>query len=590
MKQFIVLLLLAIPCCFIYSQEIVLSGNQESEFEFTLEQSINPFKGLKILTVSFVIPGNFESPTYHQAISGVKFEFDPSPFDDTKETDKHGNLVRRLRWKSPQKKVKCKLTFIAKNSVILNPLKSSATFPTAAFSMEMESYLSSTDQVQSDHPEILRRAQALTREKKNITEAVRGILHFLVDHLKYDLFPEQYDALYAYQTKKGNCQNYSHLAAALMRAVNIPVRIVNGITLKKEYSIQVGHSEYSFDMAQGRHSWIEVYFPDVGWVPFDAQQTEFFVSNRYLRIEVGVDNDETIQDGMVKWTNLQPEVKGMPTLEELIDSNFLTDNVALVSEKKVVGPQKLLLTPSVELAPSLIAEGTPPVQGDLESDEPPDSVMQSPLDTLDTLTRRTDFPQLTYKKPVTFGNLDFPRQFDFLGARFWGHQVSSDKGEIKRNFIVETAEYVTSNEQFAQVFTLVEPIILKKIGVPLHVFGGQGFLWLEIREDQNGLPGEPAARSGKIPSQNIRIPKGYDWVDFDFSSEGLLLTPGRYWFTLGYSGSPIVNWFYSYGKPVGPVDGTRSRDFGNKTWEKVLSYEFNFRIIGLGSKEYQMNK
>jgi hypothetical protein len=580
-------MLLGIYCCLIYGQEIVLSGNQDSEFEFKLEQSITPFKGLKILTASFVIPGNFESPTYAQTISGVKFEFDPKPFDDTKETDKHGNMVRRLRWKAPQKKVKCTLAFSAKNSVALNPLQSSATFPTQVFSKDMEVYLSSTDQVQSDHPEILRQAHSLTREKETLTDAVRGILHFLVDHLRYDLFPEQYDALYAYQAKKGNCQNYSHLAAALMRAVNIPVRIVNGITLKKEYSIQVGQSEFSFEMAQGRHSWIEVYFPDIGWVPFDAQQTEFFVSNRYLRIEVGRDNEETIQDGMVKWTNLQPEVKGMPTLEELIDANFLTDNVTLVSEKKVMGPRKLLLTPSVERAAGLIAEVTPPVPIDMEREVSPDSEEQI---LPDSEILKTDFPRLTYDKPVTFGNLDFPSQFDFLSARFWGHQVSSDEGEIKRNFIVETAEYVTSNEQFAQVFTLVEPIILKKIGVPLHVFGGLGFLWLEISEDQNGQPGEPAARSGKIQSQNIRIPKGYDWVDFNFSTEGLLLTPGRYWFSLRYSSSPIVNWFYSYGKPVGPVDGTRSRDFGKKTWEKVLSYEFNYRIIALGAKEYRMEK
>jgi hypothetical protein len=50
---------------------------------------------------------------------------------------------------------------------------------------------------------------------------------------------------------------------------------------------------------------------------------------------------------------------------------------------------------------------------------------------------------------------------------------------------------------------------------------------------------------------------GYSWVDFDFAGSSIILSPGRYWVALGFTDSAIVNWFFTYGKPVGPQDGTR---------------------------------
>ena len=81
--------------------------------------------------------------------------------------------------------------------------------------------------------------------------------------MHYVLTPEEFDALYAFESGKGNCQNYSHLTAALMRAAGIPTRIVNGVTLKRPFDINMGSQLLTLNMAQGRHSWIEVYFPDL---------------------------------------------------------------------------------------------------------------------------------------------------------------------------------------------------------------------------------------------------------------------------------------------------------------------------------------
>lgn len=78
----------------------------------------------------------------------------------------------------------------------------------------------------------------------------------------------------------------------------------------------------------------------------------------------------------------------------------------------------------------------------------------------------------------------------------------------------------------------------------------------------------------------MKFQQGYDWVEFDFSDQGLVLTPDKYWISIAQKGTPILNWFYSYGKPVGPIDGTRYKSTDDKGWDKNLSFEFNFRIYG----------
>jgi hypothetical protein len=583
MKTFLILILFLLMFTVVFSQELVISGVQDSRISCTLEQKINIPDGIKRITVSFVEPANFESPTYRQDIEDIDFNFNLKPDDVTREQDTYANKVRRFTWNSPQENISVSVSVTARLRVSLDSVKSSAGFPMYEIPAQCKPFLEPTAQVQSDHPEIITLARELTGSSRTEIEAVRSVLHFTVDHMRYTLVPEKFDALYALHTGSGNCQNYSHLAAALLRASGIPARIVNGITLKKNFRIPVDQSEYSFEMADGRHSWIEVYFPDMGWLPFDAQQTEYFVINRYLRVEVGRDNNETIKDGLVKWVAIEQAGTKPPSMAELISTDFLKDDVSLAASERIAGLKKLLLTPPVYGAiPSLVADQTIAVA--LERPLPSDTVPES--DLVLALATEPDYSRMRYEVPFVAGNLDFPRGYDFLASRLAEKTTDAGSGELKRNFVVETAEYVTGKKQFGQLFIIDEPIYLQKISLALHSFGGEGIIWLELSEDEKGMPGTTAARSLRIATGKPLRSNGYDWVDFDFSGEGLILSPGRYWFFLNYSGSPIVNWFYTYGKTVGPVEGTRSRNPGQDNWNTVLTYEFNYRISGNGTEDY----
>jgi len=157
--------------------------------------------------------------------------------------------------------------------------------------------------------------------------------------------------------------------------------------------------------------------------------------------------------------------------------------------------------------------------------------------------------------------------------------------EMTRSFLVETAEYVTTKlTQYAQVVVLKKPVQLDKVGLALHKFGGDGWLWVDVFSDQGGRPGALLTKSEILSLDELSLKPGYRWTDFSFGPEKTVLMPGAYWIALGFTGSPIVNWFFTYGKPVGPVDGTRYKGVFEEAWSGALNYEFNYRVVGLTVK------
>jgi hypothetical protein len=65
--------------------------------------------------------------------------------------------------------------------------------------------------------------------------------------------------------RAGHCGYFSASMAVMLRALGVPARVVNGF-LPGEYN-DVG--EDYIVRASDAHSWVEVYFPEYGWLPFD---------------------------------------------------------------------------------------------------------------------------------------------------------------------------------------------------------------------------------------------------------------------------------------------------------------------------------
>jgi hypothetical protein len=546
------------PCA---AENYTVEGDMGSDIRFEIRRNISLREGITKLTLSFVVPPSFQSPTYHQSVSEFELKFSPEPQEKKQKTNERGNQIITAVWQNPPKAVDVRLGFHASNRTKLAAIDTNSTFPLSELPDGVTYYVKATEQVQVDDPGIRKLAGELTQGVTKEFDAVQRVLTWVVDHVKYVTPPSKYDALYSLESGKGNCQNFSHLSAALLRAVGIPVRIVNGITLSKPFDMSRKGGVMTFKMGQGRHSWIEVWFPDLGWVPFDPQQTAMFVPNRFIRIEVGSDNNETFNDGLMKWAQLKGS-DGDPTDQELIDADFTSDQVKVKGRQETYGPKNLLLCTDVR-TPFKKVEVIPP---------PPPPVVADEIKS-----------KLIYDVPFVFGNLDFPENIDFA---FPPAQPGQKKGEKKKSFLVETAEYVTTKlTQYAQIFVLTKPVKLRKIDLALHNFGGDGQIWVDLFRDNNGKPGQTIATSEMVDTRNILTKPGYRWEGFDFRGEEIIIMPGAYWIGLGFTGSPIVSWFYTYGKPVGPVEGTRYKGVYEQDWSGALSYEFNYRLVGVTTKE-----
>ena len=131
-------------------------------------------------------------------------------------------------------------------------------------------YLQPTEKQQSDHPLIVQQAQTLVQGAALEAQAVVAVLDWVRANISYDYsFSLPRDALSVYENRSGVCAGFSNLAVALLRAVGIPARVVSGCALWSQ-----PHG--------GGHAWIEIYYPDVGWVPTEPQKEQNFVSPNRL--------------------------------------------------------------------------------------------------------------------------------------------------------------------------------------------------------------------------------------------------------------------------------------------------------------------
>jgi transglutaminase-like putative cysteine protease len=549
------ILLPAIPA---EAENYTLSGTMGAEVRYEVRETVASGHDVRGAKLSLVIPQNFDSPTFRQEIRSVDVTFSPAPAQRVDSGDGRGNRILTAVWDSAPPLIEARLLVSADITTGLKTLSTNAPFPLEPVPREHKDYLGATDLVQSGHPRIRSLAGELTRGVATQFDAVQRVMSHVVDHVSYVNLPQRHDALYAIESGTGNCQNFSHLSAALLRAAGIPVRIVTGITLARPFDVTWQQEVLTFKMGQGRHSWIEVWFPDLGWVPFNPQNSMLFVSNRFIRTEVGIDVSETKKDGLLTWTQ-SPDATRKPELREAVQADFPRDDVRLSGERQPYGPRNLLLLPAIR------ASFRP-----FEIQPPP------PLPVY-TEAQKKGF---RFDEPFVYGNLMFPENIDFAFSGVT-RSAGGNAFEMRRNFLVETAEYVTTNlTQYAQVVILQKPVRLEKVGLALHNFGGEGALWVDIFEDRGGKPGSSIAASLLVHLDELSRQPGYRWVDFDFSRENTVLMPGAYWIALGFSGDPIVNWFYTYGKPVGPVHGTRYKGVFQGEWSNALNYEFNYRIVG----------
>jgi len=148
------------------------------------------------------------------------------------------------------------------------PLSTSAAFPTVAV----------RDSSLPAAPDRDAFARRLVNGCTTQSEAVRRVLSALAAEVAYDsdrLRRQDPGAVFA--SRRAYCVGFAELAVDLLRRLGITARTVQGI-----FVCASDHDGYEPGIGGAYHRWIEIYYPDRGWVFSDPSASINGVDARYL--------------------------------------------------------------------------------------------------------------------------------------------------------------------------------------------------------------------------------------------------------------------------------------------------------------------
>jgi protein-glutamine gamma-glutamyltransferase len=119
-------------------------------------------------------------------------------------------------------------------------------------------------------PRVRALGERITSVSNNEYDKALSLQRYLISHYSYTLDltgPPTKDPLgqFLFVRRAGNCEYFASAMAVMLRAVGIPARYVTGF-LPGEYN-DVG-GDYIVRESDA-HAWVEVFFPDYGWITFD---------------------------------------------------------------------------------------------------------------------------------------------------------------------------------------------------------------------------------------------------------------------------------------------------------------------------------
>ncbi|KGX85842.1 transglutaminase-like domain-containing protein [Pontibacillus litoralis] len=169
-------------------------------------------------------------------------------------------------------------------------------------------------------------ARNLVEEEDNRYDKAKAIEeHFATSAFRYDTedvpVPEEeedYVDQFLFDSQVGYCDNYSSSMVVMLRSVGIPARWAKGFTGGERIDSATGDDGKAYTIyevkSENAHSWVEVYFPQIGWVPFEptkgfGNHTEFYTD------EIDEEEREEVTEELKEKLNEEEQEK--PELQQL---------------------------------------------------------------------------------------------------------------------------------------------------------------------------------------------------------------------------------------------------------------------------------
>lgn len=236
--------------------------------------------------------------------------------------DRQGNPTYRVRLTSPH----TELTILAVGNVrLISPPWAIEEVPLGAlqYDVSADEFLLPTPMV---HPEMVENiAREVAGGSAGLLEVVDSVVGWVYSNITYIRGSTTVvtTAEQVLQARQGVCQDMTHLAMGMLRAMGIPTRYVSGLM-----SGQVGET----------HAWLEFLHPALGWLPSDPTRGQSIARGMDLvKFAAGRDYTQAspIEGSFVSKGTGQLDVvvaQVMPSLESL----SFDDAMSLIENAKSV--------------------------------------------------------------------------------------------------------------------------------------------------------------------------------------------------------------------------------------------------------------
>jgi transglutaminase-like putative cysteine protease len=221
----------------------------------------------------------FPSEDYRQSVSVITTE----PGAEFK--DGEGFL---FEWKKPASRnflLTQKSELTTKSEFL--PVSKKIAFPLDDVDAKYAGYLEPTEII-DENDNIRALASTLVEGETDEFLAVSKLAVWVEENIKYTLSTKTADASqkssWVLENRQGVCDELTSLFISMCRSLGIPARFVSGVSYS---NINLQNDGW------GPHGWAEVYFPDVGWVPFDVTYRELgYVDATHIKLKVSPDAKE----------------------------------------------------------------------------------------------------------------------------------------------------------------------------------------------------------------------------------------------------------------------------------------------------------
>ena len=141
-------------------------------------------------------------------------------------------------------------------------------------------------------------ALSITADDTNVYDKVRAIegyfaragFRYETENIAVPNEQQDYVDQFLFETQVGYCDNFSTSMAVMLRAIGIPTRWVKGFAPGEQGQVVDGVYEYIVTNNDA-HSWVEVYFPGVGWMPFEPTIGFSNTNDMEFELDVPEQND-----------------------------------------------------------------------------------------------------------------------------------------------------------------------------------------------------------------------------------------------------------------------------------------------------------